>query len=111
MSANADGVLGVYLTFPDRDTAESIATALVERRLVACVNLFPEARSIYRWDGRVTAEAEVVAWAKSTRAQLPALIEAVRSLHPYDLPCVVAYQAQGGMEEYLGWVRSEVEPS
>ena len=104
----ATPVLAAYLTFPDAESAESIAKTLVERRLVACVNLLPAATSVYRWEGEVVTENEVIGWAKTTRDRLPALVEAVRELHPYDLPCVVAYQAVGGLAEYLGWVESEV---
>jgi periplasmic divalent cation tolerance protein len=99
-------VVGVYLTFPDVATAERIATALVEAGLVACVNLLP-ATSLYRWGGRVVREAEVVAWAKTTRDRLEALTALVAELHPYDVPCVVAYPTAGGAAPYLDWVRAE----
>lgn len=104
----ADGVVGVYLTFPDAATAEGVADALVAERLVACVNVLPAARSVYRWDGRVVREAEVVAWAKTTRGRLDALTAAVEARHPYDVPCVVAYPTVGGSAAYLDWVRDEV---
>lgn len=108
MEASGTGnVLAVYLTFPDQETAERIAGELVEQRLVACVNLLPAGTSFYRWEGELVREAEVVGWAKSTRARLPEVEEAVRRLHPYDVPCVVAYPAAGGLAEYLGWVEEE----
>jgi periplasmic divalent cation tolerance protein len=100
-------VLAVYLTFPDEATAERLARALVERRLAACVNVLPGARSFYRWRGAVHAEAEVLAVAKTSTPRLDALIAAVRELHPFELPCVVAYPAAGGDGAYLDWVRAE----
>lgn len=103
----ADHVVGVYLTFPDVATAEGIAEALVAERLAACVNVLPPATSIYRWNGRVVREAEVVAWAKTTRGRLGALTAAIEGRHPYDVPCVVAYPATGGSAAYLDWVRGE----
>ena len=101
-------VVGVYLTFPDTATAEAIAEALLDAGLVACVNLFAPVTSLYRWEGAVQRDAEVVAWAKTTRARLPALTAAVRARHPYEVPCVVAYPASGGDRAYLDWVCAEV---
>lgn len=104
-----DRVVGVYLTFPDVATAEGIAEALVAERLAACVNVLPPATSVYRWNGRVVREPEVIAWAKTTRGRLGALTAAVVARHPYDVPCVVAYPATGGSAAYLDWVRGESE--
>lgn len=101
------GVVAVYLTFPDEASARSVARALVERRLAACVNVLPAGTSVYRWEGEVVVEPELVAWAKTTSEKLPALVAAVRELHPYDLPAAVAYPATGGLAEYLGWVADE----
>lgn len=104
---NPDAVHAVYLTFPDADTAESIARTLVERRLAACVNVLPVGRSVYRWEDEIVADYEVVAIAKTTRRCLNELIQAVQELHPYDLPGVIAYKAAGGLAEYLEWVGDE----
>lgn len=101
----ADDVVGVYLTFPDAETAAAIASALVEGGHAACVNVFPPATSVYRWHGEVKVEPEVVAWAKSTRGRLAALTAAVVERHPHEVPCVVAYPAVGGARAYLDWVR------
>jgi periplasmic divalent cation tolerance protein len=108
MKPNADTVQAVYLTFPDPETAGSTARALVERRLAACVNVLPPGRSVYRWKGEIVAEGEVVAIATTTKSRLVELTRVVQELHPYELPAVVAYPAEGGLEEYLEWVRAEV---
>ena len=100
-------VMAVYLTFPDEGTARNVSLALVERRLAACVNVLPAGSSVYRWHGDVVTESEVVAWAKTTRAKLAALANAVKQLHPYDLPAIVAYPAVGGLAGYLDWVETE----
>lgn len=98
----------LYLTFPDHDTAVRIARALLEARLVACVNVLPGARSLYWWQGTVHDEAEVVALAK-TREDLVASVSArVRELHPYDTPCVVAWPIVGGDAGYLAWIDEAV---
>ncbi len=104
------GIFGVYLTFPDAATAERIAEVLVERRLAACVNVFAPVTSVYRWEGRVVREGEVVAWAKTTPDRLGALVADVEALHPYEVPCVVAYPAVGGAAAYLDWVGRETAP-
>lgn len=95
----------VYLTFPDMDTAAHVARALVDARLAACVNILPGVRSLYRWEGEVQDEGEVVALAKTRAALVDALAARVRELHPYDTPCVVAFPIAGGDAGFLAWVR------
>lgn len=97
-------VTAVYLTFPNPEVASQVAHALVQRGLAACVNLLPSGTSVYRWQGEVVTEPEVVAFAKTTPARLPELVAAVQELHPYEVPAVVAYEAVGGLAAYLGWV-------
>lgn len=106
MNDSAD-VIGVYLTFPDDATADSIARVLVDERLVACVNVFGSGRSVYRWQEEVVSGPEVFAWAKTTRGRLADLEARVADLHPFEVPCVVAYPATAGLPAYLDWVRQE----
>ena len=103
-----DAVVAAYLTFPDAAAAEALAAELVEARLAACVNVLPGAVSVYRWEGAVVREPEVVAVAKTTTRRLAALVARVEERHPYEVPCVVAYPAVGGSAAYLDWVRGEV---
>jgi len=103
-------VTAVYLTFPNETVAIDIAEALVARRLAACVNVLPGATSVYRWEGTVTRDREVVAVAKTTEDRLDALVAAVAEAHPYELPCVVAYPSVGGLAAYLSWVVDETRP-
>jgi len=100
----------VLVTAPDEETARAIAVAVVAERLAACVNLVPAVRSIYRWEGRVEEEAEVLLVAKTAESTLAALTERVRALHPYDLPEVLALPAVGGSDAYLRWVSEESRP-
>lgn len=97
----------IYMTFPDADTAARISRALLDVRLVACVNLLPAARSLYRWEGAVRDDAEVVAFAKTRQDLVDAVAQRVRELHPYDTPCVVALTIDDGDAGYLTWVGSE----
>lgn len=95
-------------TAPDLETAARIARALVEERLAACANVIPGVRSIYRWQGRVEDEAEVLLVLKTCADRVDALGARLRALHPYTLPELVALPAVGGLVSYLDWVRGEV---
>ena len=97
----------VLVTAPDEEVAGMLARALVAERLAACANLVPRVRSIYRWEGEVQDDAEVLLILKTTAARLPALAARVQALHPYDLPEVMALTANGGSEAYLDWVIAE----
>ena len=102
--ARGSSVRVVFITTPTRSRALTIARALIRRRLAACVNCVPGVRSIFRWQGRVEACAETLLIAKTTASRLPALTAAVRRLHPYELPEVLALPATGGSAAYLRWV-------
>jgi periplasmic divalent cation tolerance protein len=100
----------VLITAPDAETALSLARALVQERLAACANVVPGVRSLYRWQGELRDDAEVLLVVKTTRARCEALAARVRDLHPYELPEVLALPAAGGSEAYLEWVRRECSP-
>jgi periplasmic divalent cation tolerance protein len=97
----------VLMTAPDAATAERIARALVEERLIACANLLPGVTSVYRWEGRVQAEAEVLVVMKTREALLPALFERAAALHPYQVPELVAAPVAAGLAAYCRWVDEE----
>jgi periplasmic divalent cation tolerance protein len=100
----------VLITAPDVETGAGLARALVAERLAACVNVVPAVRSIYRWEGEVQDDAEVLLVVKTRRARCAALAARVQDLHPYDVPEVVELPAVGGSEAYLDWVRRESAP-
>jgi len=100
----------VLVTAPDLDTAARLGRALVEERLAACVNLVPGLRSIYRWEGALQDEAEVLLLVKTRADRLEALAVRVKELHPYALPEVLALPATGGSPAYLDWLRTESAP-
>lgn len=92
------------------EDATKLAEVLVERRLVACANLVPGVTSVYRWEGRVQREAEVLLLLKATRSVLGRLEAAIGELHTYDVPEVLVLPVEGGSDDYLSWLRSEVTP-
>lgn len=100
----------VLVTAPDEEVAGRLAHAVVAEGLVACVNLVPAVRSIYRWEGDVQDDAEVLLVMKTTEENMEALCARIDALHPYDLPEVLALPAVGGSVAYLDWVRAEARP-
>ncbi len=103
-------VLLVLTNCPDEETAGRIARTLVENRLAACVNVLPEVESTYRWQGSVEQAVEVPLLIKCTRERYAALEEAIRQLHPYTVPEIVAVPVVVGLPSYLRWVAEETTP-
>jgi periplasmic divalent cation tolerance protein len=99
----------VVCTFPSADEAASVAQTLVRERLAACVNIVPGARSIYRWQGEVHDEPEVVAFIKTGAARLDALRERIVGLHSYDCPEVIAFVVDVGHLPYLDWIAASTD--
>ncbi len=100
----------LYVTAGDRDEAARIGRALVEERLVACANVIPGVRSIYRWEGTVRDEGEAVLIAKTIESRAEAATARIKALHGYDLPCVVVLPLIGGNADFLRWIESETGP-
>lgn len=98
----------VLMTAPSQEKAAQLARALVDEKLAACVNLVPQVRSIYRWEGAVHDEAEVLLIAKTTADRFAALKARVLALHPYQVPEVIRLEVADGHGPYLDWVRESV---
>lgn len=107
MAGSEAGVQVVLVTAPDAQVGARLARELVEARLAACVNLVSSVRSVYRWEGRVEDEAEVLLVIKTRAERFAALEARVRELHPYEVPEVLALPAAGGSRAYLDWVAAE----
>lgn len=100
----ADEALLIVSTFPDAETARRIARQLVQEKLAACANLVPAIESIYRWEGKIEAAQETIAFLKTTPARFPELQARLASLHPYDVPEVIAIPLTAGLPNYLRWI-------
>ncbi|RMG20010.1 MAG: divalent-cation tolerance protein CutA [Deltaproteobacteria bacterium] len=98
------------MTAPSSAVAEELARSAVESRLAACVNLLPEVRSIYRWQGKIEDESEVLLVFKTTEAQLEALEQHLIDRHPYDTPEFLALPVAAGAQRYLAWLAAECGP-
>jgi periplasmic divalent cation tolerance protein len=95
-------------TCPDEASAQAIAAALVQERLATCVNRVAGLRSTYIWDARLQDQPEILLIIKTTAARLAQLQARLQSLHPYELPELLAIPVSGGNERYLDWVRMGV---
>lgn len=103
-------VLLVLTNCPDDGTAPRMARALIENRLAACVNELAPVNSTYRWQGAVEEAVEVPLLIKCTRERYAAVEEAIRQLHPYTVPEIVAVPVTIGFAPYLRWVAEETTP-
>jgi periplasmic divalent cation tolerance protein len=98
----------VYITAVSQDEARKIGSALVEEKLVACVNIFP-VQSVYRWQGKVEEAAEFALMAKTRQGLVDKVIERVKRLHSYQVPDIVSWRIENGFPEYLAWIRESTE--
>lgn len=96
----------VLITAGSEEEAERIATALVEEQLAACVNIVGPIRSIYRWEGKVQNERELLLIVKTRSAALARLQARVGEMHSYDTPEIIALPITTGSEKYLDWLES-----
>jgi periplasmic divalent cation tolerance protein len=103
-------VLLVFSTFADEASAATVVRVLVEERLIACANLLPGARSIYRWQDQVKDEREVVALMKTRKQDWAALQSRLHELHPYETPECVAVRVAAGAPRYMAWLEESLAP-
>lgn len=98
----------VLVTAPDDAVAQRLADGLVSARLAACVNIVPGLRSVFRWEGEVCSETEVLLIAKTTAERVPEIESFLAEHHPYDCPECVALAVAAVEAAYLAWLRGEV---
>jgi periplasmic divalent cation tolerance protein len=107
-SVSEPAIRVVLSTFPSAEKAAEVARILVEEQLCACVNIIPAVRSIYRWQGEVSDDSEALAVIKTTSECFPPLADRLRSLHPYEVPEIIALDVADGHAPYLAWVAQSV---
>jgi periplasmic divalent cation tolerance protein len=100
----------VLTTTDKREDAERIARSLVERRLAACVQILGPMTSIYRWQGRIETAGEWLCLIKSREGLYGAIEEAIRTLHPYETPEIIALTISAGSRAYLDWLGDASTP-
>jgi periplasmic divalent cation tolerance protein len=100
----------IYIVAKDEAEAKRITQFLICEKLVACVNYFP-IKSSYWWKGNVEEAKEVAMIAKTQADLADRVIERVKQLHSYEIPCVVSWTIQKGNQEYLEWIKKSTEQS
>ena len=97
----------VLITAAHREEAVRLAEMLVGAHLAACVQILPEMESVYRWQGKIERQPEILLIAKTTRAKFHELEREIRALHSYDTPEIVALPIVAGSQPYLDWLSAE----
>jgi periplasmic divalent cation tolerance protein len=100
--------IAVFITAPNAEEAGRLAERLVEARLAACVQILPQMESIYRWQGKIERENEVLLIAKTLTSKFGELEREVRALHSYETPEIVAFPLTAGSSAYLEWLSAGV---
>lgn len=101
----------IFITCANRDEADRIANELVERKLVACVNIVTQVKSVFWWQGKIDSAEEVLLIAKSKKSLMPKIIRQVKSLHSYEVPEVIALSIISGNKDYIDWIDESVRQS
>lgn len=99
----------ILITVPNADEANIIGKILVERRLVACANIIPKIKSIFRWEGRIQESDEALIVAKSKLNLMEEIQEAVKEKHSYDVPEIIALPVKSGLPRYFKWIDESVK--
>jgi periplasmic divalent cation tolerance protein len=105
---NHGKLLVVVTSLPSVEVAKSLARALVKKNLAACVQLTEGIHSVYRWEGKICEEQEVLLSAKTTEAKWLEILAFIQSAHPYELPEILAFSPAQHESQYGKWVESEV---
>lgn len=102
--------LQIIMTVDERQTAETISETLVGMRLAACVQILGPITSTYRWQGKVEKTEEWQCLIKSRADRFHDVECVIKSLHPYDVPEIIAMPIIEGNDDYLRWLDENIEP-
>ncbi len=98
-----------YITAGDEKEAERVATSLVEKNLVACANVMSGVKSFFRWEGEVQSKKEFLVVGKTRTSLIEDLVQEVKNVHSYDVPCVITWPIEKGNPDFLRWIDSETK--
>ena len=101
------GAALIWCPFADEEQAARAADALLEAGLIACANIFPGVRSIYRWEGERGEARECAVLFKTSAKRLDEAVRRLADIHPYDAPAIIGWKADAAGEATLGWLDSE----
>ena len=108
MSTAPDQAIVVFIATGKRKEARRLADMLVSKRLAACVQIMPEMESVYRWQGKIERQREILLIAKTVSSKFAELEREVVALHSYETPEIVAFPLTAGSRPYLEWLSSSV---
>lgn len=108
MATETTDAIVVFMTAADQDEAVRLAEMLVSERLAACVQILPQMNSVFRWQGKVEWQREVLLIAKTVSSKFARLEKEVRALHSYETPEIVALPLAAGSTGYLEWLHANV---
>lgn len=100
-------MITIYITCKDKKEAKKISRHLLEKKLIACANIFP-VESLYRWKGRINEDNEIAIIAKTVKDNFEKIKKEVKKIHSYEVPCIVAWDIVKGNEDFLNWISEEV---
>ncbi|MFX0183166.1 MAG: divalent-cation tolerance protein CutA [Candidatus Hodarchaeota archaeon] len=103
--------VAVYTTVSNIDEAKKFGHNLIQKKLVACVNIIPNVQSIYHWKGKIEEEAEVILWCKTHERLIKKIQDVFQESHPYELPALAIYPIHSGSESYLKWIDDQTQIS
>jgi periplasmic divalent cation tolerance protein len=107
--AGEDAIV-VFMTAANGEEATRLADLLIGAHLAACVQILPEMESVYRWEGKIERQSEILLIAKTTTAKLAELEREVRALHSYETPEIIAVPIIAGSSPYLAWLIDSLNP-
>lgn len=110
MPGGNDEAIVVLLTAANGEEAVRLADMLIGAHLAACVQILPEMESVYRWEGKIERQPEILLLAKTTRSKFDDLEREVRALHSYETPEIIALPVVAGSAPYLEWLRASLKP-
>lgn len=99
----------VFVTTDSLSSAAKIGKILTRKRLVACANIIPGVKSVFRWEGKIQKSDEILLILKSKKNLFDRIVQEVRRLHPYQVPEIIALPIVSGNQSYLEWIEKEVE--
>lgn len=109
MGKEKQGYIVVFVTASSAEEAQKIGRALVEERLVACINIISPVQSIFHWEGKVSDEREALFMAKTKASLLNDIVVRVKQLHSYTVPEIIAIPIADGSQDYLNWISEETK--
>ena len=97
-------ICALYLTFGNVENAENVITFLLERELIACANIIRNITSFFEWEGKIQKNEEVLVFIKTSESNYDEVVNAVKDLHQYDLPCILKMPISDGDSDFVNWV-------